>query len=122
LTKVVEKILAKDAGESLRKCVAKLELENSQLTTVIAESSKTIAKMQHSLDNGVEDYKDYNLLMVSNESPLAERNDLCHHTKDLESELTKVRAATAVDVTTLEAKIMFAEAHSVDVATAGENI
>jgi chromosome segregation ATPase len=45
LTKVVEKIIAENNGESLRKCVAELEEENSQLTTVAAESSETIAKL-----------------------------------------------------------------------------
>jgi hypothetical protein len=75
--------------------------------------------MQRSLDNGVEDY---NLLMAGNESKLAECNDLRHHTEDVESELAKVCAATAMDVATLETKIVSTEAHSMDLAAAGENI
>jgi hypothetical protein len=117
LMKDVEKILADDVGESLWKRVLKLEAENSRLTATAVESSETITKMQRSLDNGVEDY---NLLMAGNESMLAEHNDLCHHTEDLESELANIRDAIAEDVTALETKIEFAEAHIVDVAAAGE--
>jgi hypothetical protein len=100
--KVVEKILAEDTGESLQKHVAELEAENSRLTTVVAESSEIIAKLQRSLDNGVEDY---NLLMVGNESLLAECNDLLPHAEDLESELGKVRATATADVAVLDTKI-----------------
>jgi hypothetical protein len=119
LTKIIEKILAEDDGESLQKRVAELEVENSRLSTVAAQSSKTITKMQRSLDGGVEDY---NLLMAGNERPLAEHNDLHHHTEDLETELAKVRAATAGDVVALEVKVTSVEAHSVDVVATGENI
>jgi hypothetical protein len=45
LTKVIEKIVAENNGESLRNRVAELEAENSQFTTAAAESSKTIAKL-----------------------------------------------------------------------------
>jgi hypothetical protein len=117
LTKVVEKILVEDNGESLRKRIAELEAENSQLTTAIVESSKTISKLRHSFDNGVEDY---NLLMAGNESMLAERNDLHHHAEDLESELAKVRTAAATDVTVLETKIESAKVDRVDVVASSE--
>jgi hypothetical protein len=73
---------------------------------VTAESSKTIAKLQRSLDDGVEDY---NLLMAGNESLLAEHN-----------ELAKVHAAAVADVAALDTNIEYAEAHSVDVAAAGK--
>jgi cell division protein FtsB len=119
LTKIIEKILAEDDGESLQKRVAELEAENSRLTTVAAQSSETIPKMLRSLDSGVEDY---NLLMAGNERLLAERNDLCHHTEDLESELAKVRAAATADVAALEVKVTSAEAHSVDVVATSENV
>jgi hypothetical protein len=105
--KVVEKILAEDTGESLQKHVAELEAEEAEL----------IAKLQRSLDNGVEDY---NLLMVGNESLLAECNDLLPHAEDLESELGKVRATATADVAELDTKILSAKAHSVDVAAASE--
>jgi hypothetical protein len=82
LTKVVEKIFTEDNRESLRKCVAELEAKKSWLKAAVAESSETVAMLQRSLDNGVEVY---NLLMVGNESMLAERNELCYHTEDLES-------------------------------------
>jgi hypothetical protein len=94
-----------------------LEAENSWLTTVAAESSETIAKMQCSFDNGVEDY---NLLVAGNEILLAEGNDLCNHSKDLESELANIHAVTAADVVALGTKIKSVEAHCMDVATAGE--
>jgi hypothetical protein len=69
------------------------------------------------VDDGVEDY---NLLMAGNESLLAERNDMCHRIRDLESELAKVRAAAATDVVALETKIESAKAQCVDVAAARE--
>jgi hypothetical protein len=71
--KVIEKILTGDDGESLRKCILKLEAENSWLTTAIAEPSETITRLQCSLHDGVEDY---NLLMADNESLLAEHSDM----------------------------------------------
>jgi hypothetical protein len=61
--------------------------------------------------------EDYNLLMEGYKSLLAECNAL--H-EDLESEPTKARASAAEDIATLEARIKFAEAHTVDVAAAGE--
>jgi hypothetical protein len=67
------------------------------------------------LDDGVEDY---NLLMAGNDILLAECNDLCNCTEDLESELAKVRTAAAEDVAVLKVKIESTEAHSVDVAVA----
>jgi hypothetical protein len=58
--------------------------------------------------------------MVGNESLLTERNELRYHTKDLESELVKVRADAAEDIAALETKIKSAEAHSMDVVATGE--
>jgi hypothetical protein len=69
--------------------------------------------LAHSVD-------DYNLLMVGNESMLAERNELRYHTEDLESELVKACADSVENIATLEAKLKSAEAHGVDVAADGE--
>jgi uncharacterized protein YacL (UPF0231 family) len=117
LTKTVENIIIEDSGEPLRKCIAELEVENSQLKATGVESAKTITTLQRSVDARVEDY---NLWMEGNKSLLAEHNELRYHSDDLESDLAKVRSS-AESITGLEAKIRSAEAHSVDLATAGES-
>jgi hypothetical protein len=38
--KVVEKIIVEDSGETLQKCVAELESENSKLKATVVESAK----------------------------------------------------------------------------------
>jgi BMFP domain-containing protein YqiC len=118
LTKVIEKIFAEDNEETLHKRIVELEAKNSQLATATTKCSETIAQLQRSLANGVEDY---NLLMAGNDSLLVEHNDLRNCTKDLESDLAKVSTATAEDVAALKMKIEYVEAHIVDVTTAGEN-
>jgi hypothetical protein len=64
--------------------------------------------------------EDYNLLMLGNESLLAECNELCYHTEDLDSELAKVRTDAAEDIAALGAKLKSTEAHNMDIAAAGE--
>jgi hypothetical protein len=76
-----------------------------------------ITVLERSLAHAIEDY---NLLMAGNESMLAERNELCYRTEDLESELEKVRVDAAENIAALEAKLKSAELHSVDVAADGE--
>jgi hypothetical protein len=76
-----------------------------------------ITVLERSLAHAIEDY---NLLMAGNESMLAERNELCYRTEDLESGLEKVRVDAAENIAALEAKLKSAEVHSVDVAADGE--
>jgi uncharacterized protein YydD (DUF2326 family) len=115
--KTAEKIMAEDSGESLWKCIADLEAENSCLKATTTESAETIDMLQRSVDSGIEDY---NLLQEGNKSLLGEHNELCYHTEDLEAELAKVHADAIEDIAALETKIESAEAHSGDVAPAGE--
>jgi hypothetical protein len=61
------------------------------------------------------------MLMEGNKSLLAKRNALRERSEDLESELTKGRSSAVEDIAALEARIKSVEAHSVDVAVAGEN-
>jgi regulator of replication initiation timing len=56
--KAIEKFIIEDNGETLRKQVAKLELENSNLKATIVESTE-----------------EYEVLQLGNASLLAERND-----------------------------------------------
>jgi regulator of replication initiation timing len=56
--KAIEKFIIEDNGETLRKQVAKLELENSNLKATIVESAE-----------------EYEVLQLGNASLLAERND-----------------------------------------------
>jgi hypothetical protein len=64
--KAVEKIIAKDSGETLQKCVAEIESENSKLKATITESTE-----------------DYEVLQLGSASLLAERNDLRYRCEDL---------------------------------------
>jgi hypothetical protein len=72
--------------------------------------------LECSFGHGVEDYS---LLMAANESLLAEHNELCYCTEDLESELVKARSDAAENIAALEAKLKCAEAHSLDIASDG---
>jgi chromosome segregation ATPase len=54
--KAIEKIMAKDSGELLRKRIAELDAEKSHLKTSTTESAETIDTLQHSGDSGIEDY------------------------------------------------------------------
>jgi regulator of replication initiation timing len=56
--KAIEKFIIEDNGETLRKQVAELELENSNLKATIVESAE-----------------EYEVLQLGNASLLAERND-----------------------------------------------
>jgi regulator of replication initiation timing len=58
LMKAIEKFIIEDNGETLRKQVAELELENSNLKATIVESAE-----------------EYEVLQLGNASLLAERND-----------------------------------------------
>jgi hypothetical protein len=57
--KAVEKVVTKEDGERLQKCVAGLESENCKLKAAAAEASK-----------------DYEVLYLGNSSLLAKRNDI----------------------------------------------
>jgi hypothetical protein len=72
---------------------------------------------QHAMENGIEDY---DLLLEGNKSLLAERDDFCYHCEDLRAELAEVRSRAKKQIADLEAKVKSAEAHSVDIAAAGE--
>jgi hypothetical protein len=65
------------------------------------------------MDNGVEDY---NLLMEGNKSLLAEHNDFHYRCEDLKVGLLEVRSDAGKRTFDLEARVMAAKAHSVDVA------
>jgi FtsZ-binding cell division protein ZapB len=67
LTRVAETIIAEDSGALLRQHIAELKEDKSTL--------------QHTVDNGV---NDYNLLQVGNNSLLAERTDFKYNFEDLE--------------------------------------
>jgi hypothetical protein len=101
--KAVEKNIIEDSGETLWKCVAELESENSKLKATIAESAE-----------------EYEVLQLGNASLLAERNDFRYRCEDLEDGLAKVRSDSTTSIASLEAKIKSAEAHVMDVAAAGE--
>jgi SMC interacting uncharacterized protein involved in chromosome segregation len=103
LTKAAETIIAEDSGATLHRHIAELEVEKNT--------------MQRAVDNGIEDY---NLLMVGNESLLAERNDFRYRCEELEKKLTEVHSDSKKRIADLEAKVKSAEARSVDVATTGE--
>jgi hypothetical protein len=103
LTKAAETINAEDSGASLRKCIAELKAEKNTL--------------QHTVDNGIEDY---DLLLEGNKSFLAERDNLRFRCEDLQAELAEVRSDTKKQIADLEVKVKSAKAHSVDVAAAGE--
>jgi hypothetical protein len=101
LTKAAKTIIAKDNGASLHQRIVELEAENNMPQCVV--------------DNGIEDY---DMLLEGNKSLLVERDDLHFRCEDLQAELAEVRSDTKKQIVDLEAKVEFAEAHSVDVATA----
>jgi hypothetical protein len=103
LTKAAETIIAEDTIASLRQRIAKLEAEKNTV--------------QHTVENGNEDY---DLLLEGNKSLLAERNNFHYRCEDLRAELMEVRSSTEKQITDLEAEVKSAEAHSTDVAGAGE--
>jgi hypothetical protein len=103
LTKAAETINAEDSGASLRKHIAELKAEKNTL--------------QHTVDNGIEDY---DLLLEGNKSFLAERDNLRFRCEDLQAELAEVSSDTKKQIADLEVKVKSAEAHSVDVAAFGE--
>jgi hypothetical protein len=82
------------------------------------EAAKTTAMLQRFVDAGIEDY---NLLMQGNKSLLAEHDEFCYHSDDMENELVKAHSSAKESIADLEAKIKFVEAHSVDVAAASKN-
>jgi hypothetical protein len=87
------------------------------LRATTVESAEMISMLQRVVDNGVEDY---NLLMEGNKSLLVERNDFHYSCEDLKAELVEVRFDAEKRTTNLEVRVKTAEAHSVDVAAAGE--
>jgi predicted RNase H-like nuclease (RuvC/YqgF family) len=91
LTKTTEKIISEEDGGNLRRCVAKLEEENSQLkVSTVDSSAEAVTVLRRALDEGIEDYE---LLTNGNESLLAECDTLWDQVVDLESELAKVKTS-----------------------------
>jgi hypothetical protein len=117
LTKVAKTIITEDNGVLLRERIVELKIENSQLRATTAESAEKICTLQWDVDNGVEDY---NLLMEGNESLLAEHSDFHYRYEDLKVELAEVHSDAEKRTTDLEARVKAIEAHSVNVAAAGE--
>jgi hypothetical protein len=70
LTKVVEKNIIEDSGETLQKCVAELESENSKLKATVTGSAE-----------------EYEVLQLGSVSLLAESNDFCYRCEDLDTGL-----------------------------------
>jgi uncharacterized protein YydD (DUF2326 family) len=102
LTKVAKTIIVEDNRASLRKHIAELKTENSQLRDTTAESTKTISTLQRVVDNGIEDYS---LLMEGNKSLLAEHNDFYYCCEDLKAELAMVCSDAKKRTTDLEARV-----------------
>jgi hypothetical protein len=75
--KAVEKIVAEDSKETLRRCVVELELENSKLKATVAETSE-----------------DYEVLQLGYASFLDERNDICYRCEDLVAELKRAHSVS----------------------------
>jgi chromosome segregation ATPase len=122
--KVAEKIIAVENNDALRKRVAELEEENSQLKTSTVElqksvesSTEAVTSLWQALEAGI---KDYELLKDGENSLLAERNTLHDRVADLESELAEAKTSTAKDITALEAKVVSVEAHAMDDVAAVE--
>jgi hypothetical protein len=103
LTRNAETIITKDSGVSLHEHIAELVAETNTL--------------QRAVENGIEDY---DLLLEGNKSLLAQCDDFRYHCDDLRAELVEVRSGSKEQIADLEAKVEFAEAHSTDVAAAGE--
>jgi hypothetical protein len=99
LTKVAKTIIAEDNRALLRKHIAEIKAENSQLKATTAKSAETICTLQRAVDNGV---KDYNLLLEGNKSLLAEHNDFHYHCEDLKAELAEVHSDAEKRTTNLE--------------------
>jgi hypothetical protein len=86
LTKVAEKIIAKESREWLWRHITELNMENSRQSATTTElqgsvdsSTETITTQQRSVDAGI---KDYNLLLEGNKSMLVECDALCNRSKD----------------------------------------
>jgi hypothetical protein len=55
LTKTTEKIISEEDGGNLRRCVAKLEEENSQLkVSTVDSSAEAVTVLRRALDEGIE--------------------------------------------------------------------
>jgi hypothetical protein len=93
--KAIEKIVAEDSKETLRRCVVELELENSKLKATVTETSE-----------------DYEVLQLGYASFLDERNDICYRCEDLVAELKRAHSVSAANIAALEAKVKSAVAHS----------
>jgi DNA repair exonuclease SbcCD ATPase subunit len=110
LSKMAEKIIAEEEGSfALRMRVAELEEANTQLKASEAEMQKTIDNssvvvtlLRHELNEEIENY---DLLKNDNDSLLEERNNVRYEVADLESELEKVGASVADDISALEARL-----------------
>jgi hypothetical protein len=73
--------------------------------------------LQCTVDHGIEDY---DRLVTGNKSLASERDELKSHCEGLQTELAEARSDTEKRVVVLEAKVRFAEAHNIDVGSAGE--
>jgi hypothetical protein len=103
LTIAAGTIIAEDSGASLRRCVTKLEKDKDVL--------------QRTADHGI---KDYHLLVTSNKNLMSERDELKSHYEGLQAELARAHSDAEKRVAILEAKVRSAEAHNIDVVSAGE--
>jgi hypothetical protein len=92
-------------------------MENSRLRATVEEPTGTIAMLQRSVFAGIEDY---DLLMEGNKSLMAARDEFRYRCEDLKVELARVGSDAEKNIADLEARLKSAEAHSVDVAAAGE--
>jgi SMC interacting uncharacterized protein involved in chromosome segregation len=103
--KAVGENVTENNGETLQKCIAEFESENSKLKATIVES-----------------IEEYEVLQLGNTSLLADRNDFRYRCEDLGAELTKARSDSAANIASLEAKVKSVEALAVDVVAAGKKM
>jgi LPS O-antigen subunit length determinant protein (WzzB/FepE family) len=103
LNKVAESIIAEGSGASFCKRIAELERDKKALQLVV--------------DHSVEDYK---MVVAGSRTISSGRDRLKIRCESLQAELVQARSDAKKRVSNLEAKVKFAEAHGVELATEGE--
>jgi chromosome segregation ATPase len=103
LAKVAKNILAEDSSARLRERIAELEKERGAL--------------QLALDHSTEDYK---IVVASIRKLSSECDQLKIHCDSLQAELAQARSDAEKHISNLEAKVLSAEARSIEIAAEGE--
>jgi vacuolar-type H+-ATPase subunit D/Vma8 len=89
----------------------------SGATEVCDKSDEAVVLLWQELDEAI---KDYDLLKDGNNSLLAECHALRVQVSDLKSEFAMAKASAAENITSLEAKVVSAEARVMDEVVAGK--